>query len=183
MNRPDPAIRPLHPPGFSLVETALATVLVGGLLVVSMNLLGASRMTQARYADREQALILAEDLLNEVLAEPYADADGGGIALGLELGELFALGASFDDADDYDGYHEAPPTDADGQPIPGAERFTRTVAVQWVEPDDPDAVSASETGVKRVTVTVSIAGRELAALSGLRAAAWPGPTAQVEAAP
>lgn len=157
---------------FSLVETAIATVLVGGLFVVAMNMVGASRITQARYADREQALLLAEDLLNEILAQPYEDPDGE-IAFGIEVGETLTLRTSFDDTDDYHGTSQSPPTRADGKSMPGADRFTRSVVVQWVELDDVAKVSVSETGIKRVTVTVALAGREMAALSGLRAAAWP----------
>lgn len=158
--------------GFSLVETSIATVLVGGLFVVAMNMVGASRITQARYADREQALILAEDLLNEIMTLPYEDPDGG-IAFGIEVGETLSLRTSFDDADDFHGTSENPPVDADGNPIAGAERFTRNVAVQWVKQDDPQTMDSSDTGVKRVTVTVTLAGRKMAELSGLRTAAWP----------
>ncbi len=158
--------------GFSLVETAIATVLVGGLFVVAMNMVGASRITQSRYADREQALLLAEDLLNDIVALPYEDPDGG-IAFGIEIGESLSLRLSFDDADDYHGTTESPPADSEGNAIPGAERFTRSVVVQWVEVDDPETISPSETGVKRVTVTVNLAGRKMAELSGLRSASWP----------
>jgi len=168
--------------GFSLVETAIATVLVGGLFVVAMNMVGASRITQSRYADREQALLVAEDLLNEILAMPYEEP-GGGAAFGIEVGESLNLRTSFDDTDDYHGINESPPIDRDGNAVPGAERFVREVAVQWVELDDPETVSPSETGVKRVTVTVSLAGRKLAELSGLRTASWPSVNQMNEATP
>lgn len=172
-------------PAFSLVETAIATVLVGGLFVVAMNMVGASRMTQARYADREHALILAEDLLNEILVLPYEDPDGGGggVALGIEVGELLSLRSSFDDADDYHGRSASPPTDRDGNTVPGAERFSRSATVQWVGLDDAKTVSPTATGVKKVTVTVSLAGRNLAELSGLRTASWPDADAMSEGTP
>ncbi|MEM9915020.1 MAG: hypothetical protein AAF911_08665 [Planctomycetota bacterium] len=172
MNANQNILKPGRSGGFSLVETAIATVLVGGLFVVAMNMVGASRVSQARYADREQGLLLAEDLLNEILAQPYEDPDGG-IVFGIEIGESLSLRAGFDDTDDYHSTSESPPTDADGNAIAGAERFTRSVVVQWVDPAEPKAVSPSETGVKRVTVTVDIAGRVMAELSGLRTASWP----------
>lgn len=168
--------------GFSLVETAIATVLVGGLFVVSMNMVGASRMTQSRYADREQALILAEDLLNEILSQPYEDPDGG-VVFGIEVGESLNLHASLDDADDYHYFTESPPTDAQGNTIPGAERFTRTSVVYWVKAESPAVPYSAETGVKRVVVEVSLGEKKLAQLAGLMASAWPDAAAMAEAAP
>lgn len=167
-------LRPHHDPprGFTLVETALATVLVGGLFVVALNMVGASRVTQSRFAERDQAMLLAEDLLQEVLAMPYEDPDGG-IAFGIESGETLSLRASLDDADDYHGTTESPPTDADGNAIPGAENFTRTVQVHWVQPSDPKTVAASETGLKRVVVAVRKSGRAAVTLRGYVSADWP----------
>lgn len=170
-----PASNPNRRAGFTLVETAIATVMVGGLLVVALNMVGASRITQTRYADRQQALILAEDLLQEVLARPYEDPDEGiTILFGLELGELLSIRINLDDADDYNGYSDSPPEDADGNAIPGAGDYTRSVAVDWVERDDPTTVSASETGVKKVTVAVSKGGRPAVVLRGFVTADWPG---------
>ena len=160
--------------GFTLVETALATVMVGGLMVVAMNLVGASRLSQTRYADRELASVLAQDLLLEVLEQPYTDEEGAG-GIGLSVGELLTLRLTLDDSDDYDGYTESPPTDPRGEAIPGAERLTRSVAVDFVLPGDPSKVTASDTGVKRVVVTVSVGEQELASVVGYRTAAWPGP--------
>ena len=169
---------------FSLVEAAIATVLVGGLLVTSLNLLGASRMTQARYADREQALILAEDLLGEVLARPYEDPDDGvSVNLGLELGETLALRVGLDDADDYDGYAEAPPRDADGAAIPGASGFRRAVQVAYVDPDALNTAVADDRGVKRIVVVVERGDTELCRLTGYHTAAWPDADGLAEADP
>ncbi|MEM9417884.1 MAG: hypothetical protein AAGA25_02365 [Planctomycetota bacterium] len=164
------------------METAIATLLVGGLFVVAMNLVGASKLTQSRYADREQALILAEDLLNEILSRPYEDPDGG-VVFGIELGESLNLHVSLDDADDYHNFTESPPTDASGNTIPGAERFTRKAVVYWVEADAPVAPQSSETGVKRVVVQVLIGEKKLAQLTGLMTSAWPNAEAMAEGTP
>ncbi|MEM9881349.1 MAG: hypothetical protein AAF800_00335 [Planctomycetota bacterium] len=168
--------------GFSLVEAAIATAMTGGLLVVAMNLVGASRMTQWRYAEADHAGLLADGLLGEILGQPYENPDGGA-AFGLEVGETLGFRLGFDDADDYHGTSESPPTDPGGNPIPGADGFTRVVQVQWIDPDNPQTVSASETGVKRITVTVSVGNRLLAERRGFRAATWPSPSAMSEATP
>lgn len=169
--------------GFSLVETAIATVLVGGLFVVAMNMVGASRITQARYADRQQALLLAEDLLNHILTLPYQDPGGGSVSFGLEVGEPLGIRASFDDADDFHNYVESPPNDADGNAIPGTERFIRSVEVRRVKRDDPRSVSTLETGVKQITVTVTLANKVMAELSGYRTSGWPAAEQMSEATP
>jgi type II secretory pathway pseudopilin PulG len=168
--------------GFSLVETAIATLLVGGLLVTAMNMVGASRITQSRTTDRQHATLLADELLQEVLAQPYGEPNGNPL-LGLDIGELLTLRVGFDDADDYDDYTESPPVDADGQPIPGAGRFTRRVEVRWVDPDEPDTVVASDQGLKRVTVTVTLADRQLAELVAYRSATWPDAATLAEGLP
>ena len=157
-------------------------MLVGGLVVVAMNLVGASRLTQARYADRELASVLAQDLLLEILEQPYADDDGSG-GIGLSVGELLTLRLSLDDTDDYDGYEQSPPTDAAGNPIPGSERFTRRVAVDYVLPEDPTKITSTDTGVKRVVVTVGIDQRVLAEVRGFRTSAWPDRLQMREATP
>lgn len=171
MNTPHP-LDQAYRRAFSLVETAIATVLVGGLFVVAMNTLGASRISQSRYAERDQALLLAEDLLNEVLAQAYEDPDGG-VVFGIEVGEVLSLRAGLDDADDYDGYSESPPVDDNGNAVPGATGFTRSVQVHWVELDDPATISKSETGLKRVVVSVSKGGRATVSLRGYATADWP----------
>lgn len=168
--------------GFSLVEAAIATAMVGGLLVVAMNLVGASQMTQWRYAEAEHAGLLADALLGEILGQAYEDPDGN-VTFGIEVGETLSLRAGFDDTDDYHGTSASPPTDADGNAISGAERFTRAVQVHWIDPDDPQTVSASETGVKRVAVTVSVGSRVVAERWGLRTASWPSPQTMAQGEP
>ena len=158
--------------GFTLVETALATVLVGGVLVVAMNLVGASRLSQARYADRALASQLAQDLLMEILDQPYDDPDGTS-GFGVAVGGITIIRINLDDADDYDDYQESPPTDIHGQVIPGAERFTRSSTVDYVAATAPHIAVSTDTGVKRAVVKVSLGGRELASVTGWRTRAWP----------
>ncbi|MEM8738727.1 MAG: hypothetical protein AAGG38_09670 [Planctomycetota bacterium] len=160
---------------FSLVETAIATLLVGGLLVVAMNMVGASRVTQTRYLEREQARLLADDLLQQILALPYQEPSDSPAAFGLEIGETLSLRVGFDDVDDYHGHTESPPEDPGGNPVPGAERFTREVEVQWVQPDAPDTPASADTGVKRVRVTVRSGEKQLGRVVGYRTRAWPSP--------
>ncbi len=171
-----------HAAGFTLVETAIATVLVGGLLVVAMNMVGASRLTQSRYADRELASVLAQDLMTQILAQPYHDPDGT-TGFGVAAGESIALRINLDDSDDFDGYTESPPTDDQGNVLPGLERFTRSVEVDYVRLDSPATISNSDTGVKRMVVTVSLGERQLTHLTAWQTADWPTHDQMSEARP
>ncbi len=77
-----------------------------------------------------------------------------GTILGIELGNLLADKTTLDDVDDFDGYAETPPLYADGTAMAGLSAWTRRVRVQWVDRNDPSLVVGSETGVKRIIVTV-----------------------------
>lgn len=166
--------------GFSLVETTIAMVLVGGLYITALNLVGASQVTQARYTDREQGLLLAESLLNEIRDLPYEEPDDLGSILGIELGEAADDRTTFDDVDDYDGWSANPPVQSDGTAIPGTDRYTRSVAVTWVDLAAPKSTSTTETGVKRITVTISTGTKDITTLTGYIADAWPHPADMVE---
>jgi hypothetical protein len=74
---------------------------------------------------------------------------------GREAGEQLANRASWNDVDDFDGYVETSPVDPAGTAIPGVpEGWSRSVTVEWVAPSNPSQTSQTETGLKRVTVTV-----------------------------
>ncbi len=165
---------------FSLVETTIAVVLVGGIYIVALNLVGASKVTQARYTDREQGMLLAESLLNEILALPYEEPDDLGSILGIELGETADDRTTFDDLDDYDGWSATPPVDSDGTAIADADRFTRSVEVVWADLAAPKDAVGAESGLKRATVTVKAGGKTVAELTGYLADAWPHATEMVE---
>ncbi len=169
--------------GLSLVETAIAVVLVGGLYGVTLHLVGASRGTQLRYADRERGLLMAEALLEEILTMPYAVPAGGSATLGVDGGEDSNDRATFDDAGDYHNYQEQPPADADGNPLPGAQRFKRKVRIDRVRPASPEQKESTDTGLLRISVTVEVGGRRVAELQGFRSAAWPTARGLAEARP
>jgi len=182
MDHPAPSTR-LCRLGFTLVETAIATLLVGGLLIVAMNMVGASRVTQASYAHREQAALLAEDFLQEIIGLSYNDPESGGAMFGIEAGESLSLRSSFDDVDDYHGYLESPLADVNGNVIPRTQNITRRASVQWVMLDDPATVQPAETGLKRITVTVTQSGSATVTLKTYVTDVWPNVDEMVEVLP
>jgi hypothetical protein len=151
---------------FSIIEIVVAMLVVSSMLVASLYAVGASRSTLRRGTDRATAGALADDLLGFVYRLPYKSPSGS--ILGIELGNVLADKTTLDDVDDFDGYREQPPQYANGAAMSGMAEWERRVAVVWVSTSDPSVVSASETGVKRITVTVHKNGTEIARRIALR---------------
>lgn len=158
---------------FTLIETVIATIIVGVTLVAALNTLGATRTGEYKIAERGRALLLAQDLTAEILQQAYADPVAGIGSFGLDTAEAVPGDRSlFDDVDDYDGWSASPPQYRDGTVIPGTEGYERVVSVAWVNPDDLLGVSGSETGVKRIVVTVEHQSRTIVSLSAYRTKLW-----------
>jgi hypothetical protein len=154
--------------GLSLVEAAVCTVVVGLMLAAALNASGAARARQQRNQDRSTGLWLAQSLMAEIMEKPYVDVGG---LLGLELGETQTKRESLNDLDDYDGLKEEPPRKVDGVAVSGYTGWSRLVSVENVQVATPRQVEGSETGLKRVTVTIKKAGVTVAQLRALRAKA------------
>ncbi|MEM6750941.1 MAG: prepilin-type N-terminal cleavage/methylation domain-containing protein [Planctomycetota bacterium] len=156
--------------GFTLVEVIIATLLVGGVCVASVRVVGAARMHQYRNDGAARGAQLAAAMMDEVLAQPYEDPDGDTALVGLEAGEVALLSrALLDDVGDYDGRVDQPPTNIDGDPIPGyGDGWSRTVEVEPVGPA-LSAVVFVDSGIYRVTVTVHRQGLTVARLVSYRA--------------
>ena len=158
--------------GFSLAEAVVSVLIVGGLLVASLNALGAARIGQYKLLEQNRGPLLAQALMSEILQQPYQDAQSPG-GFGLEAGEGSTGRADFDDVDDYDGWSVGPPRNRDGSTIPGLEGYQRSVHVVWADPADLAQASANPTGIKRIKVTVQRDGRVIAEPFAIRTAAWP----------
>jgi prepilin-type N-terminal cleavage/methylation domain-containing protein len=138
--------------GFSLLEVALSSLLVGVVLAAAMRTVGGSVFTQYRVAERITARFLAEGLLTEILGKDYKEA--GSTAIGLDAGESSTSKANYDDVDDFHNWSESPPQFADGTAMPDLAGWRRSVEVAYVDPTDLGRTLLSDTGAKRITVTV-----------------------------
>lgn len=152
------------PSAFTLVEAALSTVIVAGVLGASLMTLGAVARSRRTQADRQQGVALAHSLMAEVLQCYYQDPAGTG-SLAPPAG---ATRATFNGVEDYAGYSESPPTLKSGAALAGCTAWTRSVQVNWVLASDGSTVSSTETGLKRITVTVVSPSGLKTTLSGLR---------------
>lgn len=157
--------------GLSMVEATVASVVVGLLLVAAVSVAGRAARVGALTADRTAAGLLADALMAEILLQPYLDP-GPGPVFGPEAGEDTSTRRDFDDVDDYHGWTASPPQNKAGAVFSDLAGWEESVTVVWCAPGNPEAVSPTDQGVKRITVTVRRQGAVLATLTALRTAAF-----------
>ena len=159
-----------HPAfGFTLVEAVVAMIVVAVMFVASLNTVGVSRVTQLKAVLVCRGRMFAESLLAEILQQAYQES-GTTYVFGRETGELATSRAAYDDVDDYNGWSESPPVAKDGTALPNSTDWRRTVTVEWVNPLDPQQVSATETGAKRITVVATFRNMPQATVVGVKGA-------------
>ena len=159
--------RPWCSPAFSIVETLISIVLVGGLLVAVLNTTGAALLGQQNMADRGVGFLLAQELMSEILGQAYEEPEEV-IAFGAEAGETGGSRADFDDVDDYHGWEASPPQQKDGTVIPDRTGWRRLVTVEHTDPALLTKLDVSDRGTKRITVTVEKNGVSVASLVAVR---------------
>ena len=154
----------------SLAEAVVSIAIVGIMLVAALNTVGASQRTQKKMSDRSRGMLLAQDLMSEILRQSYEEPVDSA-TFGREPSEAAGSRAEFDDVDDYDGWSASPPETKDGTPLSGFDGWERSAAVAWVDAAEAALVQASDTGVKRITVSVTLDDLPLATLVALRTSA------------
>ncbi len=146
------------PRGFTLVETALAIVIVatGMLAMVAAN---QAFVMQNDWGERAaQAARLGGEIRECSLTMPIFDPVTANSTWGPEAGE--ASVADWDDMDDFDGLDAAGwsgtgPVDATGSVIPGMLQWRQVVQVESVDPVDLGTVVGDGTSdAVRVSVDV-----------------------------
>ena len=153
--------------GFSLVEAILATILTATLLVVALNTVSAARWGQYNNAMASCGMALAQSLWAEIEPLDYEDPNIPG-SLGLETGESATVRATLNDVDDYQGLALNPITDINGVTLPAYTNWQVNVTVQYADPQSPDSDSASDSGLKRITINAIYQNRTWATLTALK---------------
>lgn len=167
-------------PGFTLVEAAISTILVSGLLVASLNTVGAAKLGQQNTAERGRAYLLAQELMSEIMRQDYADPEDVGpidlrdpslttSVMGLDSGESASNRSGFDDVDDYYNWNRQP-QNKDGSVIPNLTGWKRIVEVERRSLADPTQPTATEEGLKHITVQVTRDGALIAQLEAIKGA-------------
>lgn len=156
--------------GITLAETALATLLVGILVVAALQSMGASLQTHEFAQSRVQAILLAEQLLAELSVLPWCEEGQTTPTIGRESGETTGITRrnQLDDMDDFDGWTETPAR-RDGTVLAGTTGLTRSVTIINISSTDFTTVVAdnADSGLRLMTVVVSDNSGELARISSL----------------
>lgn len=152
---------------FTLVESLVSILVVSVLLVAALNTVGSAWAGQQMIGDRSLARLMAEELLAEVLRQPYSDPDESP-TFGVEASESGTSRAGFDDVDDYHLWQASPPELKDGTLLSNYPKWERSVQVYKVDPDDVTTITGTDYGVKRVTVTVKHDSVVVAEVVGVR---------------
>jgi MSHA pilin protein MshD len=159
--------QPTKRPAFGTPEVLMALAITGILIVAALQSVSMIYRTRTAMIDRLTGPGLARELMAEIMSMPYDDPDGAGL-LGLDLSELLGNRSTYDDVDDYNGYSANNAENKSGVALTGYTGWRQQTAVAWVTLADPTATSGSETGVKRITVTITSPGGDQTQLVAYR---------------
>jgi MSHA pilin protein MshD len=156
--------------GFSQIEIAASTAMLGILMTATLTSIAASRTRAGSEMARLQAQSLASELLAEILSQPACDPENGPTTtLGLESGESDGSNRSkWDDVDDFHNLSESPPRNRLGININGYTDWSRTTTVERLQSNDWTATNSTYDRVYRVTVNVSRNGSVIANAIGYK---------------
>lgn len=141
--------------GFTLIEAAVATLIVAVMVSAAISVVGGAARGAALEREWRRGQALASALMAESLAASFSDPQGGS-AFGIDSGELSSDRSTFDDVDDFDGYSDTGAITHKGEKIVWAADWDRRVEVVNVDIADPAKALNDEddTGLRRITVTV-----------------------------
>ena len=142
-------------------------MIVAMLAVATLNGLGAATRSADSIGNRAIAAGLADELLSEIVQQPYSDPNGSAV-FGRESGESASPRSAFDDVDDYDSWTASPPQYRDGTTIPNRTGWRQRVVVTRVTPANPTVTSATDQGAKRIRVKIEYKNQILVDQSAIR---------------
>jgi hypothetical protein len=152
-----------------MAEAVISIAIVGTMLTAALSVVGAAARMRTAAGDRAMAAMLAEDLMSEIVIQAYAEPGEASPSIGANTSEsLSGNRLNFDDVDDYNGWSASPPKARDGTSMSHLTGWTRSVSVIWVVPGNPTMVIGAETRAKRIVVTVTRNGTDLATLVAIR---------------
>lgn len=154
--------------GFTLIESAIVTVIIGVGVTAMLQLLASGTMTNGQASEVTVAINLAGHIREMTLGMAFADPQTP-TNWGVESGESSV--SVYDDLDDLDGKVFGPPLDARRVVLSNLTNWSQKITVQTVAPDFITSVrpDGSEP-MSRITVTVEHNGRDVHQMSWLAVA-------------
>jgi hypothetical protein len=146
--------------GFTLIETALATIIVGLGIVGSMQLFAACSMQNRDAAHMSTAVLLANNIQEALGGLSFSDPGTTTAVFGAEAGEVLA---TYEDVDDFDGLTFNPPINSQRQTINELNQYSQVVSVWPVYPNklsvnsneaSPDVAKTTYTGAVRIRTRI-----------------------------
>lgn len=167
------SFRPKARRAFSILETALATIIVGLTVLAIVRLITA--VTQQNFY--AQKTVTAEMLANNIreltAGMPFNDP-ASGTHLGPDAGETTL--AQYNDVEDFNGFVANPPVDAQRQTITSLADWQQSVTVTHVSPSNYSLSDSLPTDaactLDRVRVTVSYRPRGTATWIAIVSMEW-----------
>jgi Tfp pilus assembly protein PilV len=153
--------------GLTLIEVSVSTLLVGLMIVASLRASGGVTQCWTAASDEYRAAMLADQLLFEILQNPYEEPDDPAL-FGLESGESGGTRVLWDDADDFDGCTSNPPTSPDGTVLSEFSGWSRAATVRLAALSDPAVTPGTDEGLKMIEVSVTAPGGETIVRQALR---------------
>ena len=151
--------------GFTLVEVAIAIVIVGTGSVALLGLTAACTTQNRAAADMTTAAMLAQHV-QEMLAElPVSDPTLGTTTFGREAGETVATS---DDVDDFNGVTFEPPVDSSRAALTGLNLYSQIITVTPAAAKQLTANSGTYTGTVRVRVDIKKGSNVIHTLEWIR---------------
>jgi prepilin-type N-terminal cleavage/methylation domain-containing protein len=146
--------------GFTLMETALATVIIGVGIMAMMRLVNACTTENDLAKQTTTAMLLADHIQEAMAGLAFNDPIAINPVFGPEPGETLA---TYNDVDDFDGASYSPPINSMRNAMPQFIQFTQVISVCPVlpaqlngntDPAHPTIAKTTYTGAVRVTVQI-----------------------------
>ena len=145
--------------GFTLVEAAVATALIGIALAALLTALRSGTRTNEAGRRLTQAVFLSQEIREWTLRLPFEDPEEPGDTPGSEEGDPQT---AVDDLDDLVGVTFSPPRDAYGAVIADMSGWSETITLTWRDSSNVATVVANgSSDVVHVEVSLSYQGREV----------------------
>ncbi|HEV7298859.1 MAG TPA: prepilin-type N-terminal cleavage/methylation domain-containing protein [Tepidisphaeraceae bacterium] len=161
-----------RPRGVALIEVLIASTITAVLFVAAVSSAAAARVTRQKAFDATNGHMLGAALMAELNERAYCEpgtVDNATTSRGRDFGELPGRRDLFDDVDDYHDYQSPSPTLLDGTVLAGPQ-WSWSVHIDRLSNLNGTA-SPSETGLRRVRVTVMKGTRIVARIDQLRSRA------------
>jgi len=146
--------------GFTLIEAALTTFIIGTAVLATVQLFAACTQQNSVAAQGTTAMLLASHIQEAMAGLPVLDPSYANTYFGPEPGEVLR---TYNDVDDFDGSSFNPPIDSTRTQIPQMAQYTQAVTVVPVlankltsntNPAALDLPKSTYTGAVRVQVRI-----------------------------